>query len=101
MNNIPSHVFLYAKDYQTITTSGWQGALHFRRYGRELVSKPAISKTKRRGGYRSKIIPWPKPRRREENTEVSGGHENDVMILDIMVHPGNSPEFRFEDAMFV
>ena len=28
-------------------TSGWQGAPDFRRYGRELVSKPAISLRKK------------------------------------------------------
>ena len=33
-------------------TSGWQGAPHFRRYGRELASKPAISINERWGGYR-------------------------------------------------
>ena len=32
--------------------SGWQGALYFRRYGRELVSKPAILLQKRWRGYR-------------------------------------------------
>ena len=31
-------------------TSGWQGAPHFRRYGRELVSKPAISFFRKIGG---------------------------------------------------
>ena len=33
-------------------TSRWQGAPYFRRYGRELVSKPAISLKKSWGGYR-------------------------------------------------
>ena len=32
-------------------TSGWQGAPCLRRYGRELVSKPAISLKKNWGGY--------------------------------------------------
>ena len=31
-------------------TSGWQGPTHFRRYGREMVSKPAISLKKSWGG---------------------------------------------------
>ena len=36
-------------------TSRWQAAPHFRRYGRELVSKPAILLKKSwGGGYRSK-----------------------------------------------
>ena len=34
--NIITNIFLFVtKDYRTIT-SGWQGAPHFRRYGREL-----------------------------------------------------------------
>ena len=33
-------------------TSAWQGAPHFRRYGRTLASKPAISSRKSWGGYR-------------------------------------------------
>ena len=37
-----SHTFLFAKGYRTMA-SGWQGAPHFRRYARGLVSKPAIS----------------------------------------------------------
>ena len=41
MKKIPPYVLFLAKDYRT-TTSGWQGASYFRRYGRELVSKPAI-----------------------------------------------------------
>ena len=32
-------------------TSGWHRASYFRRYGRELVSKPAISLAKSSGGY--------------------------------------------------
>ena len=39
--------------------SGGQGVPCFRRYGRELVSKPAISFKESRGGYRSKIHKWP------------------------------------------
>ena len=35
-------IFLFAKDYRTMT-SGLQVASCFRRYSRELVSKPAIS----------------------------------------------------------
>ena len=39
--------------YYLTMTSWWQGAMYFRRYGRELVSKPAISsKRKIWGGYR-------------------------------------------------
>ena len=41
---------MFAMDCQT-TTSGRQGASYFRRYGRELVSKPAISLEKSWGGY--------------------------------------------------
>ena len=33
-------------------TSGWQGAPYFRRYGRELVSKPVIWSKKNWGRYR-------------------------------------------------
>ena len=33
-------------------TSRWQGAPNFRRFGREVVSKPAISLKKSRGSYR-------------------------------------------------
>ena len=33
-------------------TSEWQGPPYFRRYGQELVSKPAISLKKSWGGYR-------------------------------------------------
>ena len=39
-------------------TSGWQGARYFRRYGGELVSKPAISLKEKLGGgvyYRGTI----------------------------------------------
>ena len=47
MKKKSSNMFLFAKDYRT-TTSGWQGASYFRRrYGLELVSKPAISFKKR------------------------------------------------------
>ena len=42
---------LHAKEYRTMT-SGWQGAPYFKRYGWELVSKPAISLQKSWGGYR-------------------------------------------------
>ena len=45
------YVFVCEKDYRTMT-SGVQGAPRFRRYGRELVSKPAISFKKCWGGYR-------------------------------------------------
>ena len=46
-----SSVSSCAKVYLTMT-SGWQGAPCFRRYGRILVSKPAISLKKSWGGYR-------------------------------------------------
>ena len=42
MKKTSSHNFLFAKDYQAMT-SGWQGEAHSKRYGRELVSKPATS----------------------------------------------------------
>ena len=42
MKKMSSCISLVAKEYQTMT-SRWQGAPHFRRYGRELVLKPAIS----------------------------------------------------------
>ena len=37
--------FLVCKGLSNDITSGWQGAPYFRIYGRELVSKPAISLT--------------------------------------------------------
>ena len=55
MTNIPSHVFLFAKDYRTVS-SGWQGAPYFRRYGRELDSKQEISLKKHWGGYRTTTL---------------------------------------------
>ena len=39
---ISYYIFLIEKDDRTMT-SGWQGARYFRRYGRELMSEPAIS----------------------------------------------------------
>ena len=45
----PPYIFSFAKGYRTMT-SGWQGAPYFRRCGRELVSKPAISFKKSWGG---------------------------------------------------
>ena len=53
MKKISSCIFSVAKDYRTMT-SRWQGAPYFRRYGRELVSKPAISSKRSWGGYRGK-----------------------------------------------
>ena len=41
-------------------TSGGHGAPHFRRYTRELVSKPAISLKKCWGGYRRTSPCFPK-----------------------------------------
>ena len=51
MKTILSYVFLFAKDYRPVTL-GWQGAPYFRRNGRGLVSKPAISLNTSWGGYR-------------------------------------------------
>ena len=51
MKKASSHIVLFAKDYR-LMTSGWQGAPYFRRYGRGLVSKPAILLKKSWGGYR-------------------------------------------------
>ena len=42
MNKLSSHMFSFAKDYPRITHE-WLGAPFFGRYGRMLVSKPAIS----------------------------------------------------------
>ena len=49
MKTMPSCILLLAKGYRTMT-SGWQGAPRFRRYGRESVSKPAISLNRSSGG---------------------------------------------------
>ena len=49
MKKMFSCISLVAKDYRSMT-SGRQGAPYFRIYGRELVSKPAISLKKGRGG---------------------------------------------------
>ena len=49
MKSLSPHMFLFANDCRPIT-SGWQRAPYFRRYGREVVSKPAISLKKRWGG---------------------------------------------------
>ena len=51
MKSVSANIILFAEDYRTMT-SGWQGAPYFRRYGLELVSKPAISLKKSWGGYR-------------------------------------------------
>ena len=51
MKILSSHIFLFANDHRPMT-SGWQRAPHFRRYGRGLVSKPAISFKRGWGGYR-------------------------------------------------
>ena len=52
-------ISLFAKDDRTMA-SGWQGASYFRRYGRELVSKPAISLKKNWGGaiVQRLVIQW-------------------------------------------
>ena len=49
MKKASSNIFMFTKGYRTMT-SGRQGAQYFRRYGRELVSKPAISFQRMRGG---------------------------------------------------
>ena len=54
MKNVSSYTVLFARDYRTMAL-GRQGAPYFRRYGRELVSKPAISLKKGWGGYRRTI----------------------------------------------
>ena len=48
-NYFEVYIFLVAKDYRTMA-SGWQVAPYSRKYGRELVSKPAISLKKKLGG---------------------------------------------------
>ena len=49
-------ICLVAEDYPTMT-SRWRGTLYCEGYGRELVSKPAISLMKRwGGGYRRKTL---------------------------------------------
>ena len=53
MENISSHTGLFARGCRTMAW-GWGGAAYCRRYGRELVTKPAISLKKSLGGYRSK-----------------------------------------------
>ena len=48
-----SYIFLFAKDwFHRTMTSGGGGASYLRRYGRGLVSKPAISLKECWGGYR-------------------------------------------------
>ena len=54
MEKSSSNIFMLAKAYRTMR-SGWQGAPYFRRNGRELVSKPAISLKKGWEGYRRTI----------------------------------------------
>ena len=49
MKKASSNMFMFAKVYRPMT-SGRQGAPYFRRYGRELVSKPAISSKRKVGG---------------------------------------------------
>ena len=53
-NKMSQHVFLFAKEGPSSDDLGVgaRGTPYFRRYGRELVSKPAISLKKRWGGYR-------------------------------------------------
>ena len=50
----PSNIFMLAKVYRSMT-SGRQGASYFRRYGRDLVSKPAISFKSSWGSHRRPI----------------------------------------------
>ena len=51
MKKALSNTFMFAKVYRAMS-SGRQGARYFRRYGREPVSKRAISLKKSWGGYR-------------------------------------------------
>ena len=53
MKNISSQLFLFAKNYRTMAL-GWEGALYSRKYGRQLVSKSAISLKENWGGYRGR-----------------------------------------------
>ena len=57
MKRVSANNILFGGDYRTMT-SGWQGAPYFRRYGLELVSKPAISLKKSWGGYRRTTLRW-------------------------------------------
>ena len=49
MKNIPSCIFLFAKDYRA-RTSGWQGAPYFKIFGRDLVSKTGDFVQQKLGG---------------------------------------------------
>ena len=51
MKNASSNILMLAKVYRMMT-SGRQGVPYLRRYGRELVSKPAISLKNSWRGYR-------------------------------------------------
>ena len=51
MKSISSHMFLFANDCRPIARRGGEGH-RVKRYGRGLLSKPAISLKKSRGGYR-------------------------------------------------
>ena len=57
MKKSSSNIFMIAKVYRIYRTMtpGRQWARYFRRCGRELASKPAISLQNSWGGYRSKI----------------------------------------------
>ena len=43
--------FLFAEDNRMMTCRGGKGHPYFRRYGRELVSNPAMSQSESRRGY--------------------------------------------------
>ena len=54
MKSIPSDTFLFANDCRPIT-SVWQRAPYCRRYGREMVSKPAFFLEKSWEGYHRRM----------------------------------------------
>ena len=55
-NNTFKYTSLLAKGLPNDDVGVAKGAPYFRRYGRELVSKPAVSLKNRWGGYRSKTL---------------------------------------------
>ena len=58
MEKLSSHIFLFARDYRTMT-SGWPGEPYPRRHGQDLASKTAVSFKKSGGGlrYRRTTLP--------------------------------------------
>ena len=75
------HILLFVKDCRTMT-SGGQGAPYFMIYGRELVSKLAISLKKSWGGYvrttRDDIETW--ERRRLRHKEY---HPESLVLVEL------------------